>query len=99
MRGQRRRQSTGGDQAGLEAWSRSFTPSRHAAAREELARLEAALRALDEDKREVILLSRIVGLTHAGIAAEMGRSELATRKLLSRALAELAERMVRPHKV
>jgi DNA-directed RNA polymerase specialized sigma24 family protein len=38
----------------------------------------------------VISLARIVGLSHAEIAKEMGRSEGAVRTLLSRALARLA---------
>lgn len=90
----RREASTGGDDAILEACRGFYTPSRQAAAREDLARLETCLRSLDDDKREVILLSRMVGLSHAEIAVEMGRTEVAVRKLLSRALAELADRMV-----
>lgn len=89
-----RQESVGGEERILEAWAGSFTPSRHAAAHEELARLERALHGLDAGKREVILLSRIVGLSHAEIAAELGKSEVAVRKQLSRALAELAERML-----
>lgn len=89
----RREASTGGDDAILEACRGFYTPSRQAAAREDLARLETCLRSLDDDKREVILLSRMVGLSHAEIAVEMGRTEVAVRKLLSRALAELADRM------
>jgi RNA polymerase sigma factor (sigma-70 family) len=88
-----REQSTGGDDALLEACRGFYTPSQQAAAREDLERLEQCFRALDEQKREVILLSRMVGLSHAQIAVEMGKSEVAVRKLLSRALGELAERM------
>lgn len=73
---------------------RSFmTPSRHMAAREELERTERAFEKLSEDKREVILLAKIVGLSRAEIAEQMGRSELAIRSLLSRSLAELAENL------
>ena len=66
------------------------TPSRDAMAREELQRLEAALQRLPEDHREVILLARVVGLSHDEIAVELGRTPSATRTLLSRALARLA---------
>lgn len=59
-------------------------------AREELAALEKALGELPEDYREVILLARVMGLDHASVAAQMGRSETATRSLLHRALARLA---------
>jgi len=88
-----REQTTGGDDAVLEACRGFYTPSHHAAAREDLKKLEACFQALDEDKREVVLLSRMVGLSHSQIAEEMGKSEVAVRKLLSRALGELAERM------
>ena len=66
------------------------TPSRHLTTREEIARVEAAFAALPEDYREVILLARVVGLPHAEVAREMHRSAVATRTLLSRALARLA---------
>jgi RNA polymerase sigma factor (sigma-70 family) len=89
----RRDASTGGDDTILEACRGFYTPSRHAAAREELDKLQAVLHALDDEKREVIVLSRLVGLSHAEIAAELGKTEVAVRKLLSRALAEVADRM------
>lgn len=66
------------------------TPSRNATAREELARVEAAFATLPEDWRRVILLVKVAGLSHAEAAAEIGRTEIATRVLLSRALARLA---------
>jgi DNA-directed RNA polymerase specialized sigma24 family protein len=50
-------------------------------------------RAFDElpaDQRRVILLARIDGLAHEEIARRLGRTPLATRSLLSRALARLA---------
>ena len=71
------------------------TPSRHAAGREEVARLERAFCELPPDYREVIVLARLRGLTHAQIAERLGRTELATRTLLSRALARLALAMER----
>lgn len=67
------------------------TPSQHAIANEEAMRIDRALNAMPEDYREVVVLSRYVGLSHKEIADEMGRSELAVRTLLSRALARLAE--------
>ncbi len=66
------------------------TPSHHAASREELERVERAMVRLSEDQRHVIVLSRLLGLPHAEIARRMGRTVLATRTLLSRALARLA---------
>ena len=67
------------------------TPSQHAIANEEAMRIERALASMPDDYREVVVLSRYTGMSHREIAAEMGRSELAVRTLLSRALARLAE--------
>ncbi|HZL99193.1 MAG TPA: RNA polymerase sigma factor, partial [Planctomycetota bacterium] len=71
------------------------TPSRHAAAREELAAAEAALARLDAPYREAILLSRVEGLSHAEIARRMGRSEGAVRNLVYRGLAQVAAELGR----
>lgn len=69
------------------------SPSQHAMANEQAARIEAALHRLPSDYREVICLSRFAGFSHAEIAAEMDRTEVATRSLLSRALSHLAEEL------
>jgi RNA polymerase sigma factor (sigma-70 family) len=71
----------------LEDW---LTPSRDAAAREEVERVRRAFDELPADQRRVILLARIDGLAHEEIARRLGRTPLATRSLLSRALARLA---------
>ena len=70
-----------------------FTPSRDAVAREELQRLERAFRELPDDYRRVIVLSRVLGLGHEEVARAMDRTPVATRTLLSRALARLAAAM------
>ena len=67
------------------------SPSQQAIANEEARRIGNALADMSDDYREVIVLAKYVGLSHREIAAEMGRSELAVRTLLSRALARLAE--------
>lgn len=69
---------------------REPSPGERAAARESLERVERAFRELPEDHRRVIVLARVEGLSHEAIAREMGRSVLASRSLLSRALARLA---------
>ena len=69
----------------LHCYSRFYTPSRVAQAREEVGRVEAAMEELPDDYRDVITLSCIVGLQHQDVAREMNRSEPAVRKLLSRA--------------
>jgi RNA polymerase sigma-70 factor (ECF subfamily) len=60
---------------------------------EDLAALEACYDQLPADYRHVITASRLVGLSHAEIAAEMGRNEGAVRMLLNRALARLSRLM------
>jgi RNA polymerase sigma factor (sigma-70 family) len=73
-----------------------LTPSRIASARERLARFERAFAALPEDHREVISLSRVLDLPHREVAERLGRSELATRSLLHRALAALSAKLSEP---
>jgi RNA polymerase sigma factor (sigma-70 family) len=73
-----------------------LTPSRDAVGRERLQRVAAALEQLPDDYREVIGLARVAGLPHREIAARLGRSEPATRKLLGRALAALGDALGEP---
>lgn len=65
------------------------TPSQHAAGRELLDRVERAFTQLADNQREVILLSRLAGLSHAEIAVRMNSTEGAVRTLLYRALGTL----------
>lgn len=81
------------DEELLEGYRQMTSPSEHAIAREQAGRLEAAFDALDEDDRELITLARLVGLSHAEIAAQRGCSEGAARVALHRALARLARRL------
>lgn len=69
------------------------TPSRHASAREELAAVEGAFDALTPEQRDVVTWSRLLGLSHEDIAARLGKSEVAVRKILSRGIARLAARL------
>lgn len=69
------------------------TPSRHLATKESLAKLEKAIAGLPDEYQEVILLARVTELPHEEIARKMNRTVLATRSLLSRALALLAARL------
>jgi RNA polymerase sigma-70 factor, ECF subfamily len=66
------------------------TPSQHAVLREDLGLLETAFDSLTAEQREVLTMSRFLGLGHAAIAAKLGKTEVAVRKTLSRALARLA---------
>lgn len=77
------------DTAAFDAVQNLVSPSRVAMAREEVARLEAAFDRLTEPQREVLALARIAGLPHAVIAERLGKSEVAVRQLLVRAMAAL----------
>ena len=74
----------------LDLLSLTFTtPSQEAIAAETGRAIRAALDELREDHREVITLARLARLPHPVIAELMGRSEVATRQLLSRAMVQL----------
>jgi RNA polymerase sigma-70 factor (subfamily 1) len=80
------------DDRGLAAvYGTLGSPSQNAVARETLDAMEAAFDRLPEDRREIIVLARVVGLDHADIAQRLGCSEASARQRLFRALAELAE--------
>ncbi len=85
--------ASGDDSDGLQhAYATLCTPSRHAVAREDLAAFEAAFANLAEDRREAILLRRVVGLDYAAIAEKLGKTEGAVRNLVYRGIAEIAMR-------
>jgi RNA polymerase sigma-70 factor (ECF subfamily) len=84
------------DIALMAAYARVATPSRHAAVREDLERVEAAMEGLSEEDRSLIVLSRIVGCSRVEIAEEMGLSAGAVRMRLHRALAKLAVALGEP---
>jgi RNA polymerase sigma-70 factor (ECF subfamily) len=69
------------------------TPSQEAVGQELLARLEAAFAELADDEREVVMLSRVVGLSRGDVAEAMGRSEPAVRNLLYRTMSKLAAKL------
>ena len=58
-----------------------------------LVALEKALQTLSADHREVILLTRIEGLSAREVGERMGRTENAVNLLLGRALKRLAEEL------
>ncbi|HTE05059.1 MAG TPA: sigma-70 family RNA polymerase sigma factor [Planctomycetota bacterium] len=73
-----------------------LTPSRDAIGREDLAAAEAAFARLSGPAQEVIMLSRVQGLSHAEIAQRMQRSEGAVRNLLYRGLAAISDALHPP---
>jgi RNA polymerase sigma-70 factor, ECF subfamily len=72
------------------------TPSRDAIAREDLAAAEAAFARLPDATQQVIMLSRVQGLSHAEIARRLQRSEGAVRNLLYRGLAAISDALRAP---
>lgn len=71
------------------------TPSSSLAWAEDLELAIRALEGLDDEHQKVILLFGVEGRSHRDVAEELGRSEGATRMLLSRARAALLLRMER----
>lgn len=71
-------------------YARISTPSGRLLRREEIARLEAALDRLTDEQREVITLAHLAGLSRKDIAAQLGRTEVAVRTQLHRAMARLS---------
>jgi len=78
-----------------ECYASIYSPSDQVMARDDIEQVERAFDKLPEDYREVILLSRIVGLSRAEVAEKMGRTESAIGTLLSRAVARLAGAVAR----
>lgn len=74
----------------LACYASIATPSRHAAAKEELQRFEAAVQELPENQRDAVTMSRLMGLSYEQIAAQMGTTESAVRGLVARGLAALS---------
>ncbi len=58
--------------------------------------LEACLRRLPEEMREVIVLRKIEGLSSKEAAERIGKSDAATRQLFSRAMAKLTVMLTPP---
>jgi RNA polymerase sigma-70 factor, ECF subfamily len=91
---ERRERSDSGSHRGVGEVHRELlslaTPSRIASAREELVRVESAFAKLPDDYQRVILLARFGGFSHDEISVKLGRTSLATRTLLSRAMARLS---------
>jgi RNA polymerase sigma-70 factor (ECF subfamily) len=81
--------STEGRSIGAARPMRTTTPSVIACKKEALDRLERALDELKPEYKEIIVLKRIEGLSHAEIAERLGKNTGAVRMLLARALAAL----------
>jgi RNA polymerase sigma-70 factor (ECF subfamily) len=78
-----------GGSVGAAGAMRTTTPSVIMRKREALDKLEQALDKLKPEYKRVIVLKRIEGLSHAEIAARLGKNTGAVRMLLARAMAAL----------
>jgi RNA polymerase sigma-70 factor, ECF subfamily len=85
--------SESGDVLLADVYRTMGTPSEAAIGREALDRIERGFERLSEEEREVVVLARLIGLSHAEIGARLGCSEGAARLRLFRALATLADVM------
>ncbi|MBK8976112.1 MAG: sigma-70 family RNA polymerase sigma factor [Planctomycetes bacterium] len=81
----------GDDAATLrDAYASFLTPSRCADAREDVASIERAIAALPDAQRDAVTLTRLLGMSTADAARELGLTESAVRGLVARGLARVA---------
>jgi RNA polymerase sigma-70 factor (ECF subfamily) len=81
--------TTSGRYDGMPTPVDATTPSVIMSKRDELARLEKAIDSLKPEYREVVIQTKIDGLSYNEMGQRLGRSDEAVRKLVSRAMAEL----------
>jgi len=82
---------TGTEPAPLLAVCRSCSSlSQRAMGQEDLERIEVAFDQFGPQSREVLVMSRLIGLSHAEVAKHLGKSVTATHSVLHRALVRLA---------
>ena len=81
--------STGGRVLGAAGPLDTTTPSVIMSRKEDLAKLEKAIDELKPEYREVIVLTKIEGLSYGQIGSRLGKSADAVRMLVSRAMAAL----------
>jgi len=74
----------------VDVYRNVASPSQQAVGREALEQLESAFDRLSDEQREIIVLARVVGLSHAELAQRLQCNEVAARKRLFRALAALS---------
>jgi len=82
--------NTGEGSVGAAGPLRTTTPSVIASKKEAMDRLEKALDKLRPEYKEIIVLKKIEGLSHAEIAERLNKNAGAVRMLLARAIASLA---------
>ena len=92
----RNRELASQDQDLAACYANVLTPSRVAVGKEGVERFERAFQELSEPQRDVLVLVRLAGLSHAKAAEQLGTTEVATRSLLHRALVRLSTLLAEP---
>lgn len=80
------RQTTGGRILGTPVPLETTTPSVIMSKKEDLAKLEKAIDTLKPEYREIIVLTKIEGLSYRETGQRLGKSSEAVRKLVARAM-------------
>ena len=91
----RRGSATGGGLDGIPEGLDATTPSAIVSKREDLARLERAIDQLKREYRDVIILTKIEGLSYKEIGERLGKSPDAVRMLVPSAMAELTTTLMK----
>jgi RNA polymerase sigma-70 factor (ECF subfamily) len=81
--------TSGGRSLGVRGPVEATTPSMIMSRREELDELAKAMDELKPEYKEVIVLTKIEGLSYQEIAGRLGKSDEAVRKLVSRGMSVL----------
>ena len=85
------RTTSGNGFAGIKGPADSVTPSVIMSKRENLDKLEKAVEGLKPEYREIIVLTKIEGLSYKEAGEKIGKNADAARMLLSRAMAALSK--------
>lgn len=85
----RREQTPASDVPLSEVCAHFHSPSQAAVAKELEQRFAAAFERLSPEHQEIFFLARVLGLAHAQIAAQLGKSGPACRNMLVRAVSKL----------
>jgi RNA polymerase sigma-70 factor (ECF subfamily) len=83
--------TVGGRVAGMPGPIEATTPSVIMSRKEELDELAKAMDRLKPEYREVIILTKLEGLSYKEIGERLGKSDEAVRKLVSRSMAVLTD--------
>lgn len=93
IRGQRSRGHYFAQEETFDSADEAPSPESTVDYRQRLARLEQAVSELPDRQRQVFLMHKFDGMSHAEIAAELGITRSAVEKLVMKALAHCRDRL------